>query len=424
MKLMVYSHDSFGLGNIRRMVAICKYLLETLPEVSILLVSGSPMLHSFRLPPGLDYIKLPCMGRDLSGKVAVKYLSTNVEDMIRLRSHSIAATAANYQPDLFLIDKKPYGLCGELKETLALLKVTLPQTKFVLLLRDILDDAETTISEWKQYGFYEAIEEFYDRVLVVGMPEIFDVVREYQFSETIAQKVRYCGYIRREPGRLRRQPMRDKLKIAPDEKLVLVTPGGGGDGYRMVESYLWGLTNLEGDRNFSSRIILGSEMPDSQKEVLFSLAEGINNVELCEFSDDVGSEMEAADLVVCMGGYNTVCEVLSYNKRAIVVPRIHPVREQWIRAERMAEFGLFQTIHPHVLTPEHLMESVLAQLEENIPHLPPVTHLDLNALPCIEREISQLLFAGFTGDTFFKSLRDSQFCAIPKVAAKPQEILD
>lgn len=393
MKLMVYSHDSFGLGNIRRMVAICKHLLEALPDLSILLVSGSPMLHSFRLPPGLDYIKLPCMGRDGSGKVSVKYLSTNVEDMVRLRSHSIAATAANYQPDLVLVDKKPYGLCGELKETLALLKVRLPQTKFVLLLRDILDDAETTISEWKQYGFYEAVEAFYDRVLVVGMPEIFDVVREYQFSKTMADKVAFCGYIRREPGCLGRQQMREKIKIDGDRKLVLVTPGGGGDGYRLVETYLEGLKNLPYDRDVASRILFGPEMPETQKEALFDRAGSVENVEVCEFSDDIESEMKAADLVVCMGGYNTICEVLSYSKRAIVVPRIHPVREQWIRAERMAEFGLLQAIHPHVLTPHNLMESVFAQLDGSIPHLSPVAHLNLNALTCIEREIYQLLFA-------------------------------
>lgn len=392
MRLMVYSHDSFGLGNIRRMVAICKHLLDTLPGLSILLVSGSPMLHSFRLPPGLDYIKLPCMGRDGSGKVSVKYLSTNVEDMVRLRSHSIAATAANFQPDLFLVDKKPYGLCGELKETLALLKVTLPQTKFMLLLRDILDAPDVTIAEWEQQRNYEAIEEFYDRVLVVGMPEIFDVVKEYQFSDSIAAKVRFCGYIRREPGRIRRVQMREKLNIPSHEQLVLVTPGGGADGYRLVESYLQGLSHLRSDRYFHSRILLGPEMPETQRELLFELSQAYPNLELCEFSDDLGSEMEAADLVVCMGGYNTVCEVLSYSKRAIIVPRIHPVQEQWIRAERMAEFGLVQAIHPHVLTPKNLMEATLAQLDGEIHHLPPATHLDLNALPYIEREIHQSLY--------------------------------
>jgi len=64
-RLLVYSHDTFGLGNIRRMLCICEYLLEALPTLSILLVSGSPMVHSFRIPRRLDYIKLPCLRPDI-----------------------------------------------------------------------------------------------------------------------------------------------------------------------------------------------------------------------------------------------------------------------------------------------------------------------------------------------------------------------
>ncbi len=48
MKLMVYSHDAFGLGNMRRMLAICEHLLQEIPGLSILLLSGSPMLQGFR----------------------------------------------------------------------------------------------------------------------------------------------------------------------------------------------------------------------------------------------------------------------------------------------------------------------------------------------------------------------------------------
>ncbi|RMF26089.1 MAG: glycosyltransferase, partial [Cyanobacteria bacterium J083] len=44
MRLVVYSHDAFGLGNIRRMLAICQHLLATIPNVSILVLSGSPAI--------------------------------------------------------------------------------------------------------------------------------------------------------------------------------------------------------------------------------------------------------------------------------------------------------------------------------------------------------------------------------------------
>ena len=200
MRLMVYSHDTFGLGNIRRMLAICTHLLDTIPNLSILLVSGSPMLQSFRLPQGLDYIKLPCVNRGESGQLSAKYLSTDVNEILQLRADLILSAALNFKPDVVLVDKKPEGLRFELTDTLNYLKTYLPQTKIVLLLRDILDHPNQTIQEWQENRYYDAIELFYDRVLVVGMPEVFDLCQEYNFPDPVAQKVQYCGYIRKEPG--------------------------------------------------------------------------------------------------------------------------------------------------------------------------------------------------------------------------------
>ncbi|MEL6131715.1 MAG: glycosyltransferase, partial [Cyanobacteria bacterium J06628_4] len=154
MKLMVYSHDAFGLGNIRRMLTICEYLLRTLPSISILVVSGSPALHTLRLPEGLDYIKLPCLGRDTSGQLEAKYLKSMPETLVRLRSHLILTAAAHFQPDVLLVDKKPQGLRNELKETLGHLSRHSPKTKRVLLLRDILDTPAATIQQWQTNNYY------------------------------------------------------------------------------------------------------------------------------------------------------------------------------------------------------------------------------------------------------------------------------
>ncbi|MGL6337695.1 MAG: glycosyltransferase family protein, partial [Waterburya sp.] len=237
-RIMVYSHDAYGLGNIRRMLAICKSLLKSIPNLSILLVSGSPMLQSFRLPQGLDYIKLPCLNRGSSGEMGVKYLNADIESILNLRSELILAAAKNYQPDLVLVDKKPSGVRGELNSTIDYLKHHLPNTKFILLLRDILDTPEKTIQEWQKENYYQIVESVYDRILVVGMPEIFDLCQEYQFSQEIASKVRFCGYIRKESGLKNRRTIRQELGIKSNEKLVLVTPGGGEDGYFLVNNYL------------------------------------------------------------------------------------------------------------------------------------------------------------------------------------------
>jgi predicted glycosyltransferase len=392
MRLMVYSHDAFGLGNIRRMMAICEYLLKAIPNLSILLVSGSPMLQGFRLPQGLDYIKLPCLNRGEAGDLSVKYLGTDVETTISLRSELILAAVRHFQPNVLMVDKKPFGLKGELRSTIDYLQIMQPETQLVLLLRDILDSPETTKQEWQQHNFYEAVERFYDQVLVVGMPEVFDVCQEYQFPELIAQKVQHCGYIRKEPGQKSRLQLRRELGLQFQEKLVLVTPGGGEDGFRLMKTYVEGVDQL--DETVRSILICGPEMPSHQREQLSQMIKQNLRVQLEEFSDDLMSYMDAADAVVSMSGYNTVSEVLSLLKCAIVVPRTKPGKEQLIRAERMAEMGLLRMIHPDQLTSEHLMDVVVEELSRDR-HAPVVSRLDLQALPRIAQQLSTLFFNPF-----------------------------
>jgi len=389
-KLMVYSHDTFGLGNIRRMLSICKYLIDSISDLSILIVSGSPMVHTFRIPQRLDYIKLPCLRRTDREGYSVKYLGTDMSETMRLRSELILSAVTHFRPDLLLVDKKPFGVKKELKGVLNYLKIHLPETKQVLLLRDILDSPEATIKVWKQNRYQEAIRLFYDLVFVVGSPEVFDPRKEYRMSLSVSEKVRLCGYIRREAGLKGGDALRKELQLK-DEKLVLVTPGGGEDGYRLVKSYLSGLAHLPAGLNVRSLIICGPEMPEAQRKELFQTAAGRPSVQITEFTDDLMSYMEAADVVLSMAGYNTVCEILSLKKRAIVVPRVHPVKEQLLRAERMARLGLLRMIHPDRLTPQLLAGVLLEELGLQKTGAPPPFLLELEALPQIRDRVLRLL---------------------------------
>ena len=390
MRLIVYSHDTFGLGNIRRMLAICNYLLDVVPNLSILLISGSPMLHSFRLPSGLDYLKLPCLNRGEQGNLSVKYLGTETNEAVKLRADVILAATINYKPDIFLVDKKPYGVANELIDTLNYCKSSLPQTKVVLLLRDIIDTPEVTIKEWCDRSYYQAVETFYHQVLVVGMPEVFDIPKEYKFPSPIAQKVKFCGYVRKQASRMCRQSIRQELQIEPNEQLALVTPGGGQDGWRLVETYLAGLQLLPKEHQFKSLIICGSEMPLDQQRALFQMAEHYSDVQIKEFTNDLLSYMNAADVVVSMAGYNTITEICSLQKPAVVVPRIAPVKEQLIRAERLAQLGLFQVIHPDSLTPQVLVQQLI-KVNDSQKATSSNYQIDLGALPRIRHYLFDLM---------------------------------
>ncbi|MEA5594576.1 glycosyltransferase family protein [Rivularia sp. UHCC 0363] len=388
MRLMVYSHDAFGLGNIRRMLAICEHLVNEIPQLSILLLSGSPMLQGFRLPKRLDYIKLPCLNRGNTGEVAVKFLEMGIDETIKLRSQLILSAAINFKPDVFLVDKKPLGIKNELKNTVNYLHKHLPKTKLVLLLRDILDAPEKTINEWVKHQYHQTIDKFYQLLLVVGLEEVFDLCQEYKLPATIVEKVRFCGYIRRPHGCKTSKIIRQELQLTPKQKLVLVTPGGGEDGYQLVNTYLQGQELLKNSQySIKNLVFCGPEMPKEQKQELYKLATKFPQVEMREFTNNLMSYISAADAVVSMGGYNTICEILSAAKPAVIVPRIKPSEEQLVRAERMRDLGLLKSIHPKDLTPQVLMTQ-LFQVLENPKQL---KNIDLEGLPRIARHIRNLL---------------------------------
>lgn len=362
-RILVYSHDTYGLGNIRRMLEISRYLVDHDPNVSVLLVSGSPMVHAFRIPARIDYVKLPCLTRTRSGSYAVKFLDMGYEDILRMRRNLLLNAFVDFDPDLLLVDKKPLGISDELGPTLELAKRRGHRARTALVLRDVLDSPKATIETWRKNRYHEVVESYYDSVLVLGTPTVFDTGAEYEFPSATRSRVRYCGYLGREPGRGFREQRRRELGVADDERLVLVTVGGGDDGDRVLQCYLdgWHHSPQLREQGVRSLLVCGSEMNEVHRRQIFS-ASNDRSVIVRDFEGDMMTCISAADVVVSMGGYNTICEILTSRKPAVVVPRARPVAEQWIRAQRMAAQGLFQTIHPDELQPTTLMSAVTQAL--------------------------------------------------------------
>jgi predicted glycosyltransferase len=388
-KLLVYSHDTYGLGNLRRMTAICRHLAAADSELSILLVSGSPMAHGFRLGAGVDYIKLPCLTRTGADGYAAKFLPLDIAEAVKLRSHLLLSAVTCFAPDLVIVDKKPFGVKSELRPALRFVREQLPRARAALILRDILDAPEVTKEIWRRHGYFQAIEDYYDVVPVLGEPGIFDPRREYDFPPAVAAKVRFCGYVRREPGRLSADEVRLELGLAEDERLIVVTPGGGEDGFDLVKNYLAAVGALPPSARVFSLVVSGPEMRSEQRQRVQDAVAATPRAALLEFTDDLMSYLGAAEVVVAMGGYNTVAEILSLRRKAVLVPRARPVREQLIRAERLAELGLLSYVHPDRLTPEALRGALTGQLQAPAPSAADPVRFD--ALPNIAALVNELL---------------------------------
>ncbi len=391
-RILVYSHDTFGLGNIRRMLTIAQHLAESDPDVSVLIVSGSPMLHAFRIPPRVDYVKLPCLSRTLKGSYSVKFLDMPFEDTIRLRANLLVSALLDFAPDVVVVDKKPFGVSNELAPALELLQRRGSKTKLVLLLRDILDSPEATRAVWQKNRYFDAIEEFYDQVLVVGSRDLFDITKEYVFPPAAADKVRFCGYLRRQRSAVTREEQRARLGVG-SEHLVLVTPGGGEDGARLIAAHIEAWPGVAARTNAKSLVVCGPEMAQTQREALHAAAARMPGLSVRDFSDDMIGLMDAADVVVSMSGYNTVCELLTLKKRSILVPRVKPVQEQLVRAQRLAQLGLARMLHPDALTPVTLADTLEQELDRANVHQRGLYQIDMDGLARIGAAVADLFDA-------------------------------
>jgi predicted glycosyltransferase len=378
-KILLYSHDTFGLGNIRRTLLLAQELIEQYPNAAVLLITGSQMIHSFRIPEGIDYIKLPCLDRVDAERYESRFLTKCSDEIKRTRSAIIEHSVLGFAPDVIIVDKRPAGVDGELLSTLKALRQRGTPTKLILGIRDILDEPEKTRRTLRQNQSFETIEQYYDEVWIYGSKSIFDTVKEYDFPEKVAAITHFCGYLKR--------PTRTQITSGGAPQ-VLVTTGGGGDGGEMIEAYLAGLARLPRQVAINSTVVFGPQMSNASRTSLLERYGYLADVTFLDFAPDLTPLYAQSDIVVSMAGYNTVCELLSFGRHAILCPRATPVAEQLIRARLLAAEGLFDLIEPENLNGDLLMQKVLAALK---PVEVRSSHLDLEGLPRIRERLRLML---------------------------------
>ncbi|MBI2752881.1 MAG: hypothetical protein HYX46_05130 [Betaproteobacteria bacterium] len=333
-RILIYSHDTFGLGHLRRCRAIAHALVAHFKHLSVLILSGSPIIGSFDFRTRVDFVRIPGVIKLRNGEYTSLNLHLDIEQTLSMRASIIRHTAEIFDPDLFIVDKEPVGLRGEVLETLETLK---PRgTRLVLGLRDVMDEPRLLMPEWKRKNVLPALREIYDEIWVYGLPQICNPLEGISLPLSVRQKMTYTGYLHREVPTGGAPPRLPEIANRP---YLLVTTGGGGDGEGLIE---WVLRAYEHDPllPYPALLVLGPFMQPERQAEFMDRADRLKRVDAITFHGNLETLMARAAGVVAMGGYNTFCEVLSMDKRALIVPRTAPRLEQFIRASRAASLGL------------------------------------------------------------------------------------
>jgi predicted glycosyltransferase len=355
-RILLYSHDTFGLGHLRRTKTIAAALTEAFPAASALILTGSPVAGRFAFPERVDHVRLPGVTKLEDGSYSSQALGLDIDETTALRAGIIAAAAARFDPDLVIVDKEPTGFRGEMLETLDRLRWA-GRARVVLGLRDVLDAPEAVATEWARKGAVEAAG-LYDEIWVYGDRRVFDPTADIGLPPATRLRTHWTGYLRREGA-------------GPDEPgapYVLVTPGGGGDGAALVDQVLAAFEGDRAGRLPDAQIVYGPFLAGERRAAFEArVARLAPRVRAVGFESRMEALMQGALGVVAMGGYNTFCEILSFDKPAVIVPRARPRLEQTIRAERAAALGLVRMLDPARAADPAAMAAAIAGLAMQAP---------------------------------------------------------
>jgi predicted glycosyltransferase len=337
-RVLIYSHDTFGLGHLRRCRSIAHSLVANRKNLSVLILSGSPIIGSFDFRTRVDFVRIPGVIKLRNGEYSSLSLHMDIAEVMELREAIIRHTAEAFQPDILLVDKEPLGLRGEMAQTLALMKER--GTHLALGVRDVMDDPVALKEEWRRKNPGPALENLYDALWVYGLPEVYDPLQGLDLTDSVRDKMVYTGYLRRALPEGKPSHAHSSLTKEP---YMLVMTGGGGDGDEIID---WLLRAYEADTELPYRAIcvFGPFMSPDLKNRFRRRIKKLPRVEAITFESQVEHLIQGAEAVVAMGGYNTFCEILSFDKRALIVPRHEPRREQLIRAEQAQSLGLVRML--------------------------------------------------------------------------------
>lgn len=328
-RIFLYSHDTFGLGHLRRNRKIARAILDQIPDAKLMLATGSELAAEFSDISGMELVRLPSVTKQADGTYIASDPACSIEETISRRSSILHRSVLQFRPDMFIADKEPLGLHGELEPTLAALD---SQVTKILGLRDVLDDRELLRTEWNKRGVTGRIGEYYDEIWIYGPQWFHEPLEGLNLPEKVQRKCRYLGFL----GSGRKAA--DIRPSGSGDPHILVTAGGGEDGARLMECVL---AVCESGAKLEHRVVLllGPLIDVADRERIWSRAARFDNIEVVDFQSDPSQLLEDAVAVVAMCGYNTFCEILEAEKPVLFVPRETPRKEQLIRATRAAELN-------------------------------------------------------------------------------------
>ncbi len=290
------------------------------------------------VPEHCEYVRLPGLGRGPDYAAAEcpdwPFVAALASRMYAIRCEILLALDRAFAPDVIVTDQYPTGWHGEWKAALAG-----SQAMKCIMFRPI--PGTNTVRQIALEGGLTALR-LYDRILVAGDPRTATVDEDLGFGAPERAKLRYIGYISMPVSAAEIDAARRERGLGPRDRWVVCSAGAGLATGDLIEDCF---RLAEGFPEAHFDIIAGPRSTRAMDVGSSSWRDG-GRVRVALQRRDLRIAHAAADVVICHGGYNSVCEVMEGGATLIVDGRND------VHGERGRHARLLQSHYPLAIAEE------------------------------------------------------------------------
>ncbi len=361
-RIALYWHNGRSLGHTIRSATLGQGLLEQMPGSAVIGITGASKGVEL-LPPGMDVLKLPSyLAFDHPQRaVSMPILLVTRDELAGMRANLIATFLRDFRPDVLVVDYYPQGNDGELVQGLS----QSSETRKVLGLRGILGTPEQTNQQFFSPRMADFIRANYAAIHVYVDERVFRLEEYYDVPAALVEMLRYTGYVTR-PAAASRQEACARLNLDAQARVVVASFGGG----QGTESLWWAvLRALEviASSFDTAYFAAGPYLEADAYARLQNVAALHPNWRWTRLLDPLPMWMQASDLFIGSGGYNSLAEVLATGANALIIPRQLNEREQLLHAASLAKLQALRLLDLETALHENIAPMLEMCLREPFP---------------------------------------------------------
>ncbi|MFV0439180.1 MAG: glycosyltransferase family protein [Desulfopila sp.] len=358
MRIACYCQHVLGIGHLHRSLAICRELAS---RHQVCLIVGGPKVAIDGGP--IVVIELPGLMMDPEFHHLTPCEPGQDLDRLkeRRRRHLREALEA-FRPDVFFVELYPFGRKAfrfELDPALAAIRNgEIPHCRSVVSLRDILVERPDDRKRFEQRAV-TTLNQYFDGLLIHADSSVITLDATFGRCPDIGIPCHYTGFVVPQRPGLSRTAKRRQLGLAPDERLIVVSVGGGNVGAELLVAACAAFLRLHDTDQLRMQIFTGPYCPPT---TVADLQQNLPpDCSLARFTDHFADWLMAADLSISMAGYNTCFNIVQTGVPALVYP-FGQNREQTFRAQRLAERADMALLTAADLNPATLARQIQVML--------------------------------------------------------------